>query len=94
METRKSSFEDHMSIVDSGHSKTAEKTGNKEGDSLLQKIANELNIDEGKEQTKEAQEPKIEVGNPEGRQKKGTFKVSPEMMKRLQEKKSSKKDGS
>ena len=47
-----------------------------------------------REQTKEAQKPKVEVGSPEGRQKKGAFKVSPEMMKRLQEKKSLKKDGS
>jgi HlyD family secretion protein len=36
----------------------------------------------------ETAKPKIEVSTPEGKQKKGTFKVSPDMMKRLQEKKS------
>ena len=53
METRNSHFEDHLSVVESAHSKTA---GNREdnGDSLLGKIAQELGLN------KEAQAPVAE----------------------------------
>ena len=45
METRNSSFEDHIKIVESSHSKTAgSRMTNKSGDSLLKKIAEELNL--------------------------------------------------
>lgn len=40
-----------------------------------------------KEESTESK-PKVEVGSTDGKQKQGTFKVSPDMMKRLQEKKS------
>lgn len=54
METRNSSFEDHINIVESAHSKTAgEKIDGKDGDSLLSKIAKELDI--GGEQEKKAE---------------------------------------
>jgi len=49
MEKRSSSFEDHLSIVESGHSKTASKVLGKNDNSLLQKLAAELGMEpEGK----------------------------------------------
>ena len=48
METRNSSFEDHINIVESAHSKTAgSRVSNISGDSLLKKIAEELNLNDG-----------------------------------------------
>ena len=45
METRKSSFEDHLNIVESGREKTAStKVAGKSGDSLLDKLAAELGL--------------------------------------------------
>jgi len=44
MEKRKSSFDDHLSIIESGHSKTAGDRNQKAGNSLLQKLAEELGI--------------------------------------------------
>lgn len=44
MEKRKSSFDDHLSIIESGHSKTAGDRTQKAGSSLLQKLAEELGL--------------------------------------------------
>ena len=45
METRKSSFEDHLNIVESGREKTAStKVSGKSGDTLLDKLAAELGL--------------------------------------------------
>ena len=40
-----------------------------------------------KKQGQTSSKPRVEVGTPEGRQRSGTFKVSPEMMERLQQQK-------
>jgi len=54
MEKRTSSFEDHLSVIESGHSKTASKTlGKSQNDSLLAKLAAELGMDK-EEKTPEA----------------------------------------
>jgi len=54
METRKSSFEDYLNVVQSAHSKTAgDKVDNEKGNSLLKKIAEELNLEEGQEKKAE-----------------------------------------
>lgn len=45
MEKRTSSFEDHLSVIESGHNKTASKTlGRAQNDSLLAKLAEELGV--------------------------------------------------
>ena len=45
VETRKSSFEDHLNIVESGREKTASsKISGNNGDSLLDKLAAELGL--------------------------------------------------
>ena len=47
MESRKSSFEDHLSIVESGHAKTASVKTGRADNSLLSKLAEELGFGEG-----------------------------------------------
>ena len=46
METRQSSFEDHMGIISSAHNKTAS-AGSKSSSNLLEKIAQQLNLQGG-----------------------------------------------
>lgn len=84
-------FQDRGILFDYGSPVQEEKSGEMEGldlDRLPASIRQRLGT--GK-QGQTSPESQVEVGSPEGRRREGSFRVSPEMMKRLQQQETSEK---